>query len=54
MRKERIYVQINQGKLPKEIKCIEPDGGMFVWCTDTSGKINIACHILAMRKALAF
>lgn len=28
-------------KLPKEIKCIEPDGGMFVWCTDTTGKIDI-------------
>ena len=29
-------------ELPKEIKCIEPDGGMFVWCTDTTGKIDIA------------
>lgn len=29
-------------KLPGEIKCIEPDGGMFVWCTDTTGMIDIA------------
>lgn len=30
-----------QKKLPKEIKCNEPEGGMFVWCTDTTGKIDI-------------
>lgn len=29
-------------KLPKQIRCIEPDGGMFVWCTDTTGKIDIS------------
>ncbi len=33
--------QLIREKLPKEIKCIEPDGGMFVWCTDTTGTIDI-------------
>ena len=53
-KKSEYMCKLIREKLPKEIKCIEPDGGMFVWCTDTSGKIDIACHILAMRKALAF
>lgn len=33
--------ELIQDLLPKEIKCIEPEGGMFVWCTDTTGKIDI-------------
>lgn len=28
-------------KFPKEIQCDEPEGGMFVWCTDTTGTIDI-------------
>lgn len=28
-------------EFPSEMKCIEPDGGMFVWVTDTTGRINI-------------
>ncbi len=32
-------------KLPASIKCIEPDGGMFVWCTDTTGKIDIEAFV---------
>lgn len=35
-----MYEQI-KAKLPKEIKCNEPEGGMFVWCTDTTDKIDI-------------
>lgn len=35
-----MYEQICK-KLPSEIKCREPEGGMFVWCTDMSGKIDI-------------
>lgn len=34
--------QLIKEKLPEGIKCIEPEGGMFVWCTDTTGKIDIA------------
>lgn len=26
---------------PKTVICHEPDGGMFVWCTDTSGKLKV-------------
>ena len=32
-------------KLQASIKCIEPDGGMFVWCTDTTGKIDIEAFV---------
>lgn len=31
--------------LPPEIKCIEPDGGMFVWCTDVTGKLDIDAFV---------
>lgn len=40
-KKSEYMCKLIREKLPKEIKCIEPDGGMFVWCTDTSGKIDI-------------
>ena len=29
-------------KCPKEVTFIEPEGGMFVWITDSTGKIDIA------------
>lgn len=41
-KKSEYMCRLIREKLPREIKCIEPDGGMFVWCTDTTGRIDIA------------
>lgn len=28
-------------EFPDGMKCIEPEGGMFIWCTDTTGKLDV-------------
>ena len=40
-KKSEYMCELIREKLPPQIKCIEPDGGMFVWCTDTTGTIDI-------------
>ncbi|MBR0307322.1 MAG: PLP-dependent aminotransferase family protein [Mogibacterium sp.] len=37
-------------KLPKEVTFIEPEGGMFVWITDSTGKIDISEYVQRLIK----
>ncbi|MBQ6582502.1 MAG: PLP-dependent aminotransferase family protein [Mogibacterium sp.] len=43
--KARFMCEQLREKLPKEVTFIEPQGGMFVWITDSTGKIDIGEYV---------
>lgn len=43
--KSKLMCEELRKQLPAEVQFIEPEGGMFVWVTDTTGKINIGEYV---------